>query len=188
MQVETVKSSPSNIAKALKQEANTNKPFADVCTVFAMRERTRSQVTVNNLQVVMESNKFNLDKNQCRQILEIFAKIGIGRLIKDSKGQTRALVDIKQTLQSIGLTAMGDTLNLKPFRPQAKYTELLPEPQKRAPDMKQERRKVERRTPTELNPNMKLSGVVGDKYLDIPLTPEEFQDFLMNILTRKSAK
>lgn len=104
-----------NMALSLREEAATNRVFRDICHVFALRERTRQQITMQSLKATLDKEKFSFSKKQLEDVLKFMAKIGIGTLIYDKRGALAALKGIRVTLQSIGLTALGKKEDLERF-------------------------------------------------------------------------
>lgn len=132
MQLENSHNTPSpslptpslDIIAALREQAKENQAFNAMCHIFALRERTRQQITLNNLALSMSKEGFIFTKDQYARCLIFFASLGIGKLDYDINGNLRALKNIKLTLQSIGLAAVSKKENLDNFKPQAKFTKL----------------------------------------------------------------
>src|ERR1700722_8921493 len=129
------------IPERLQAEAQKNECFAAICTVFALRERTRSQVTVQSLMATMEKEGFKFSREQYEKCLVFLATLHIGKLDHDMKGRVRGLKNINITLQSIGLASVGKQV-LKRYSPKKPFTRLpeptvlkqpLPEPVSKAP-------------------------------------------------------
>lgn len=107
--------SPQIMVQSLQAEAKLNPVFNTVMHAFAIRERTRAQVTVSNLRLSMAQEGYQFDRPQCEKVLQFLASIGVGRLQKHANGILYALKDIKITLQSIGRAAIGATDKLAKF-------------------------------------------------------------------------
>ena len=168
--------SPANLGTALKEAASFSQLFSDVCTIFAMRERSRAKVTVNTLKRAVEEAKLLYSKEDCRKVLTILAKYGIGRPVKDARGQIKAIVDIKYTLQSIGLTAIGNEGNLKPFHPRVKQVSVpVVQKQESAAPVETKLRKAS-------PPVSNITITIGDKKIDINLTPEQILELMASII------
>lgn len=163
-----------SLATSIRALAETNRMFSDICTIFAMRERSRSQVTVNTLLRAVEEAKMKYNKQDCRKVLEILASYNIGLLVKDTKGRVRALINIKYTLQSLGLAAVGSNLNLKPFIARSNQAELPVEATKL----------VEKHNNSKPNQPKMVAKVVmsnGNETISIPLTNEQFMNFMADL-------
>ncbi len=111
---------PKQIVENLRMEASVDLAFNAVCTVFALRERARQQVTINSLMITMLKEGFKFSRPQYEKVLQFLASQGIGYLDYDMKGRMRALKGIKVTLQSIGMAALSkkdglDTFTLAPM-------------------------------------------------------------------------
>lgn len=115
-EITSTKTVAKNLVSMLRQEAEKNKVFNSVCHVFAMRERTRQQVTIQSLQITMEKEKFTFTKPQLEGVLKFMATLGIGTLEYDRHGSVRALKNIRVTLQSIGLAALSRKESLDKFQ------------------------------------------------------------------------
>lgn len=91
----------------LKSEAKKNPVFNAVAYSFAMRERSRRQVTVNNLALIMKREGFNYSRKELQEVLKFLGSLQLGKLEKTPRGNVRVLKGIPVTLQSIGLSALG---------------------------------------------------------------------------------
>lgn len=184
MEKETVKSTePKNtIVKALQDKAKSDKTFQSVCTAFAIRERARSQVSVQSLTQTMVAHGYkDFTKEDATKVIGFLANQKLGTLYKDTKGKIRALVNVKYTLQSIGQVALGDSPEVKVFRQQKHYRAL---PGAAAPKV------VEvAAAPTKKATTVPFTGkIIGDingKVLELPLTETEFKTFLVDFLSKK---
>lgn len=113
------------IVAKLQEEAKRNEVFSAICYVFALRHRARQQVTVGTLRLKMAQEGYNFSKTQCQQVLRFLSSLGIGYLEFDqATKELVALKNIKLTLQSIGLAAIGNTGNLVRFNPLTEFLEL----------------------------------------------------------------
>jgi hypothetical protein len=164
----------------LTTEAKSNPVWNAVAHVFALRERARSQVTIQALMQKMREEGFNWDRKDYEQVLRLLASVGVGRLVSDSKGRPLALVDIKLTLQSIGKVAAGGSTEVQGFRRKSRFGRLA------GPMVRRKRRKaratktVEVRRPTRQPrpyqtpaPRLILTVIVNDKPVNIPV-PNDF--------------
>lgn len=113
------------LVESLHKYALKNKVFDAVCHVWALRQRSRRQVTVAGLMYAMKRDGFTqYSKAQYKEVLAFLASVGVGRL--NSSGT--ALLDVKISLQSLGqatLTVGQRTSNLKQHRnPALKFKKL----------------------------------------------------------------
>lgn len=106
---------PKEISLRLREEANKNKVFHSICGIFALRERTRRQISIVNLIMVTRKEGFEFTRVQLEDVLKFLASLGIGRLDYAKKNRLRALKDIRVTLQSIGLAALAKQETLTKF-------------------------------------------------------------------------
>lgn len=124
--VQVRNNTPKDIVEKLRNEAAKNPVFSAICHVFAIRERTRQQVTMGTLRIVMSQEGFNFESVRYEECLRFLADLGLGRLDFAPNGKVRALKDIRTTLQSIGQAALNTSPNgkLENFRPRAVFTNL----------------------------------------------------------------
>lgn len=105
--VNTDKVDRKSIAKMIKDRAENSKVFNAICHVFALRERTRQQVTIHSLSVTMQKEGFDFSRSDYMKELDFLASLNLGRIEKSRTGVIRALKDITVTLQSIGAVGVG---------------------------------------------------------------------------------
>ena len=121
---------PTDLIQKLKAAAAVDQVFNAACHLFAMRERSRREVTVASLTDSLNQEGFKASREAVEKVLGMMASFGIGHTVNDAKGQLRALKGIDVTLQSIGKTAIGNSViqksKLKPQ--QAKLKRLQPTP------------------------------------------------------------
>lgn len=130
MELSTTKIQPKDdIVSKLKAEAAKNKAFNAVCHRFALRERARQQVTIASLAATMKKEGYNFEKDQYGQVLAFLAALGLGTLDRNARGRIRSLRGIKMTLQSIGMAAIGNAIQLDKYIAQNRYTNLVSTPQ-----------------------------------------------------------
>lgn len=123
-QVEVSQKSAAQITQALKQGASANKNINNVCLVFAMRERTRFQVTVGSLRLAMAQEGYMMTVKDIEEVLIFFASVGIGKLHYNNKKRLTGLVEVKWTLQSIGRAALGEAVSVARAERQRRYANL----------------------------------------------------------------
>lgn len=111
---ETVRKSAYAIVDQLRERAKADPVFSAVCHRFAIRERARAQVTIASLRLTLGREGFHYPTAKYASVLTFLAGLGIGTL-KTSGGKVEALVDIKITLQSIGLAAIAKADQLDAF-------------------------------------------------------------------------
>ncbi len=100
------------LTQILKNKAIQSPVFAAVCTLLASRDRSRFQLTTHSLHRSLALEGFHYPKVQIEEVLEFMAKNGVGRAVKNNKGATVELTDIKYTLQSIGGVAVNNQAQL----------------------------------------------------------------------------
>lgn len=117
-----------DILTAIRSRAASSPVFNAMCHVFALRQRTRQQITLANLMWVMKKEDFKYVDTQYIVELQFMAAAGLGKLYIDSKGRVRALKGIQVTLQSIGIAAILKKDTLEPFHPTNRFKSLKMEP------------------------------------------------------------
>lgn len=114
----------NGLVDKLRIRANESKVFNVLCHVFALRERTRGQITIQSLSSKMKKEGFNFTKDEYRNELRFLASIGIGTLETSRRGTITALKNIKITLQSIGQAAVDSKNKIKPANFQTVYNKI----------------------------------------------------------------
>lgn len=106
---------PSQIIEKLRMEAAQNPAFNAIAHIFALRERTRAQVTIKTLANTMLKEGFSFSMEDYENILKFLHALGLGTIDVNHKGRVRGLKNIKVTLQSIGLATVArkEALELK---------------------------------------------------------------------------
>lgn len=113
-----------SVVQKLRERAEKSPVFTAMCSMFAMRERTRQQIVLNTLLAVMKNDTVKFSKEQLAEELKFMASIGLGTIQHDKKNRVYALKNIKTKLQSIGHAALSKTDHLVKFTPQAKFSDL----------------------------------------------------------------
>lgn len=175
------------IIDALRTEAQTNKVFASVMLVFAVRERARYQVTIPALKYRMQKEGYNFTVEQLAKVLSFLASLSIGKLSFDAGGKVKALIDIKLTLQSVGQAAMGQIAITEQFKQARRYAPLAVPP---APKPAQEIvNKPVPKPPTEANKHkVFLSASIDGHYINFPTPMVLTADELLDLVTQMSNK
>lgn len=127
IQVNQTTEQPSNkkdIVACLRAEATKSPVFSALAHVFALRERTRSQITLSSLAASMKKEGFQYSRQDLEKALKFMASIGIGAIETDGRGRTRVLKGIKVTLQSVGLAAISKKDSLEKFTLANKFSKL----------------------------------------------------------------
>lgn len=109
----------------LRNEAANNPVARDVFHMFAQRERTRHQVTVEALSQRMKAEGFMHSDDQYRGVLKLLGGLGFGKVETNAKGRVIALKDVKTTLQSIGAAALKQEKKLESFTQANRYQALV---------------------------------------------------------------
>lgn len=112
----------TNVQTALRDRAKESPVFNAMAHAFALRKRTRRQVTIQNLYWTMVNEGFNFKKDEYQKELDFLADLGVGSLDKTKDGSIVALKNINVTLQSLGFSALNRRQNLKT----AMFKDLLP--------------------------------------------------------------
>lgn len=115
---------PKKAIETLKTIAKTNKAASDLFHDFALRERTRGQLTVRALSMRMQKQGFNHSTKEYADVLKALADCGFGQIKTNRRGNVVGLFGIKTTLQSIGNMVVGKSRELKNFAPRNKYSPL----------------------------------------------------------------
>lgn len=113
------------MVEILKKEASQNPASNAVLHMMALRQRARSQVTIESLALKMKEEGFKFDKKDYEPLLRLMGKLGFGRLQTDPKGHIVALKDINVKLQSIGMAVCGKNFNFVKFNKKPKYRAFL---------------------------------------------------------------
>lgn len=116
--------SSSQIVDSLRAEASRNPAFNAVAHVFALRERTRGQVTVKALAWTMKKEGFTFPIEAYENIIRVLASLRLGTLDTTTKGKVRGLKNVTVTLQSIGLAAVSRSASLSKFKIKTAFTSL----------------------------------------------------------------
>ncbi len=109
------------LIETLKTETSKDPVTSAVLHVFAARERARAQVTIPALVARMKEEGFLYAPGEYGKVLKLLASLGVGRLDTDSSGKVRALKDVKVTLQSIGMAALGQATVIEPISTRNKF-------------------------------------------------------------------
>lgn len=123
-EVEIKRIGSKNLVGQLRDRANKSPTFKNMAHVFAIRERTRQQISLNTLFMSMTKEGFKFSKADYARELEFLASVGIGRIDRDTKGRLRSLNGITVTLQSIGLASVSNKDKLEKFTPAIQFTKL----------------------------------------------------------------
>lgn len=121
----------------LKQEAQTNQAANAMFHVLATRERARSTITLRALSRKMKKEGFDYPNTAYVAILSLLAQLGLGQLLTDARGRTKALKSITVSLPSLGraICDKGAMAKVKQFRARPRFISLMPAP---APIKKEE--------------------------------------------------
>lgn len=103
----------SEVHTKLMTEAARNPVFMAVAQGFAIRERTRNQITIHSLTQKMTKEGFNYKREDYIKVLYFLHGLGFGSLKLSSRGKLLALKNIETTLQSIGMAAINGKEPLK---------------------------------------------------------------------------
>lgn len=109
------------LIETLKLETAKDPVTSAVLHMFAARERAREQVTIPALVNRMKEEGFLYAPGEYGRVLRLLAGLGVGRLDTDSSGKVRALKDVKVTLQSIGMAALGQGTTIDQLAKRNRY-------------------------------------------------------------------
>lgn len=165
------------LTQRLHDEVLKDPTLNAVCSLFALRERSRKQVTLRNLSIVMYEEGFKFTRLDFERCLLFLASLGVGTLDRDIKGNIRSLKNIKFSLQNLGLAALGRTQDAKtlPFKdtrkpngfPKPSVPTELPKP-------------VE---PVKTNEVVDIKIVILDQTLIVHTTVEKATKFIIMLLS-----
>lgn len=122
----------TQVIETLKKEAKSNPTANAVFHVWALRERTRDQVTLEALTAKMHREGYEFEKSEYAALLDKLGKLGFGT-IRVKNGRTEALTGVKTTLQSIGSAALGERQRLQDWHQKNRFTELAASAERRQP-------------------------------------------------------
>lgn len=113
---------PKKALEALKMISKTNKAASDLFHDFALRERTRGQLTVRAVSLRMQKQGFKHESKEYADVLKALADCGFGQIKTNRRGNVVGLFGIKATLQSIGQAVVGKGARLQNYAPRNKYS------------------------------------------------------------------
>lgn len=113
------------VIETLKKEIEKNETAKDVLYMWAMRQRTRGQVTVSALKLRMDKEGYKHSVEQYRSFLALLANLGVGTPEKRSNGQVNALKHVTYTLQSLGKAVLSQDARLKSYSQRASFKEIV---------------------------------------------------------------
>lgn len=120
---------PKSLATELKEAAVKSKVFNDACKMFAERQRTRQQITMQALNAMMRKKGYTYTREEQEEILKIMANLSLGTLQYNKRGRLIALKGISTTLQSIGATVTNGAKKVQSFTPRPQLAKLPDVPQ-----------------------------------------------------------
>lgn len=187
MQSQTeIKHSPNHVVIWLRERAEKSQVFNAMAHVFALRERTRQQITLTNLYQVMLKEGFKYSKSEYGEELQYMASLGIGKLEHDSKGRLRALKGIRVTLQSIGLAAAAkkDSLDRATLIPIFTELPVIKDVIQRTPPKKEKSAFTEEKKDYEVS----LTIQSGEKRIDLVKLRDLSANELISLIVELTAK
>lgn len=125
-QLTEVKRKPQTLSlvDSLRDLAGKNAAFNAIAHTWAMRERTRHQVTVHALDLAMTKEGFSFTREDYRSVLAKLAAMKLGTLQRDSKGTITGLKGVNYTLQSLGLASLSKKNSLRRSTVKTPFTSL----------------------------------------------------------------
>lgn len=155
-----------SIVKAIADRAKSSDVFNAMCHVFALRERTRQQITVSSLTLKMEKEGFKYTAKDYARELQFLADLGLGKM-ELKNGVPKVLSKITVNLQSIGKIAFGQAADLE-----LNYIQ-----KRNMPAPKQQQTTV--KAPTVNNTQTAILQV-GDRKLTLHLSSDEILQLIFN--------
>lgn len=159
----------SGVAGLLRDEADKNPVFKDLCHVLALRERSRNKLTVKSLVFSMQKEGFSHSSKDFENVLLFLASVGVGVIDKDIHGNVRSLSKIKYVLQNLGMIALNKQPLMRSIDKTAKNPPIS-QPKAISPDKKADKTKVEVR--------------IFDRVLFLDMAPEQAARFLVELLEK----
>lgn len=114
----------AEVIESLKKEAATNPMAKAIFEMWCQRKRARNSVTVGALKQRMDGLGYKYPIAVYQNLLQFLAKLGFGKLESGPKGNIRALREVRTTLQSIGQTAIGETVKLETWKQRTKFNQI----------------------------------------------------------------
>lgn len=158
--------STKEMIEKLKAEQSHNKVASAVFHMFAMRQRSRHQITTRSLYYAMRGEGYKFSPSDYSQVLKFLATIGVGELEVDRKGRVKALKNVKVTLKSLGEAACGTEVSLDVQYKRNKFNNIVVPPSATKP--------VTTDIPTPSRPVLGVAVRLNfrDKQLTIPMSAE----------------
>lgn len=111
-QIEAKGYTPELIRKL--QESTKNPMMKAIFEGFAVRLRTRAQITVTSLTQKMQNEGFKeFVRQDAVNVIKLLGALKLGEIQMTNRGKVKALKNVRVTLQSIGLAALGNVNELK---------------------------------------------------------------------------
>jgi hypothetical protein len=92
------------LIRRIRTQAQMDVVFDNVCRLFANRQRSRQDITIQTLQLTTKAAGYNYSRDQHVGVLLFLSSIGVGELERKN-AKVVALRNIKYNLQSIGAVA-----------------------------------------------------------------------------------
>lgn len=102
----------------LKTETKNNPAATPVFHLLALRERTRSTLTLSALRQRMKEEGFDYTTEQYRELFKVMASVGLGTAVMNRVGTCVGIKDIRVSLAALGKAAcdMKDMPEIKQRR------------------------------------------------------------------------
>lgn len=91
-----------NVIETLRTQATSDPVTNAVLHMWALRKRTRNEVTINGLASKMKKEGFHHSRDQYVPLLRLMSTLGLGKLQTNHRGRVVALKQVETTLQSLG--------------------------------------------------------------------------------------
>lgn len=118
---------PKDTVSCLRQEAAKSQVLTSICHMFALRERSRNQVTVSSLMAAMTKEGFKHSRYEYVEALKALSRCDVGTLKHSKNNRVQALINIRYTLQSIGKAVVSKQSSVTKQVKANRYTKLSSE-------------------------------------------------------------
>jgi len=106
----------------LRDLAESNQTAHDMFVNFALRQRARGQITVAALHQKMHREGFNHSRQDYAVVLVRLQELGIGELVRSSRGRLIGINKISIKLQDLGRAVIEDQGSVRNHAPRSRYS------------------------------------------------------------------
>lgn len=156
-----------DVIETLRAQATSDPVTNAVLHMWALRKRSRNEVTINGLAAKMKKEGFKHGRDEYIPLLRLMSKLGLGKLQVNQKGRVTALKQVETTLQSLG-RAVVDVKQPAALRRMKKKNHFAPialnseTSQVKAPEVP---------APIKKHPPTSITVQMGTKSLTFPIDP-----------------